>query len=68
MTLALYVTPDGVVLDWSKIAITAIVVVVLSAFMTEGMAMISRAISRRRKLGPRKRRSTYTGPGINPKR
>lgn len=45
---SLYITPDGVVLDWNKIAITTLVVVALSAFLTEGMAMISRAVSRRR--------------------
>jgi hypothetical protein len=37
-----YITPDGVVLDWSQVAFCFVLVLALSAFLTEGIEMISR--------------------------
>jgi len=45
-----YIRPDGVVLDWSQVALCFVLVLALSAFFTEGIEMISRTISRRRDL------------------
>ena len=45
-----YIILDGVVLDWSQVALCFVLVLALSAFFTEGIEMISRTISRRRDL------------------
>ena len=71
-----YITPDGVVLDWSQVAFCFVLVLALSAFLTEGIEMISRTISRRRDtprglLGKRsgwKRNSDQRFPNLIPER
>jgi hypothetical protein len=40
-----YITPDGVVLDWSQVALCFVLVLALSAFLTESIEMISRTAS-----------------------
>lgn len=60
-----YITADGVVLDWSQVALCFVLVLALSAFLTEGIEMISRTVSRRRhRQGrpPSKPRRHLVGP------
>jgi peptidoglycan/LPS O-acetylase OafA/YrhL len=60
-----YITPDGVVLDWNQVALCFVLVLALSAFLTQGIEMISRTVSRRRDLhgrAPSKPRRYLVGP------